>query len=142
MYSSAEEFVGELFSGLDGRGSPAEEPFGGLRCQVDAAVAARATIVVVPVGAMEGNPTFGDVQYPGHAGQVEAVGGNVAGGHVTGRTFIEGDEATNGRGPASDAIAVASGGTGGEHQPGILIGQDKLLGQVDFDQFLGIGDIR
>ena len=45
----------------DGGHRPAVEPFGGLRRHVDAAVAVRDAIVVVPVGAVEGDAAFGDV---------------------------------------------------------------------------------
>src|ERR671924_44166 len=52
---------------------PAVEPFGGLRRHVDAAVTVRNAVVVVPVGAVKGDPTLSNVQYPGHAGEVKSI---------------------------------------------------------------------
>src|SRR6266498_216645 len=67
--------------GRYGRNCPAEEPFCSLRRHIEAAMAVRMTIVVVPVGAMEGDAALRDVQHPGYARQVKAIGGNVPGSH-------------------------------------------------------------
>src|SRR5215213_1532124 len=55
------------------RHRPAVEPFCGLRRHIDAAVAVRDAIVIVPVGAVEGDPTFSDIQHPWHTREVKAV---------------------------------------------------------------------
>ena len=80
-----------LFKGYEGH-RPAEEPFGGLRCHVDATMAARTSIVVMPVGAVKGNTLLGEVKHPGHAGEVKAIGGNIASRHMPGGTFMERNE--------------------------------------------------
>src|SRR5687767_8730838 len=61
---------------------PAVEPFGGLWRHIDTTVTVRDTIVVVPVRPVERDPVLGNVQHPGYAGEVEAVGGDVAVCHV------------------------------------------------------------
>src|SRR5690242_12038036 len=86
---------------------PAEEPFRSLGRQIDAAMAVRMTIVIVPVRAMEGDPAFGDIQHPGHARQVEAIRGDIAGSHMAGRTFMIGDEVPD-RGGVFSAQAFAT----------------------------------
>ena len=86
-----------LFKGHEGHG-PAEKPFGGLWCHIDAAMAARTSIVVVPVGAMKGDPLLSEIKHPGHSGEVKAIGGNIASRHVPGGTFMERNEFTVWRG--------------------------------------------
>src|SRR5574341_201671 len=86
---------------------PAIQPFGGLRRQVDAAMAARTPKVIMPVGAMEGNTIFIDVEHPRNAGQVKTAGGDIAGCHVPGGTFMKCLEFTVRRGVGSTAQASA-----------------------------------
>jgi len=50
--------IDQFLIGEHGGRRPAEELFGGLRSQVEAAMTARAAIVVVPVCSMEGDPAW------------------------------------------------------------------------------------
>src|SRR5690606_5574133 len=52
------------------RRGPAEDPLGGLRRQVDTAVAVHTPVVVVPVCAVRRRKARREVRYPGDAGQV------------------------------------------------------------------------
>ena len=86
-------------------------------------MAVRMTIVVVPVGAMEGDAALRDVQHPGHTGQVKAIGGNVPGSHVPCRAFMVRDEIPN-RGCVSSTQAFAPGrDTRGEDDLSIFVRQ-------------------
>ena len=89
-----------LFKGYEGH-RPAEEPFGGLRGHVNAAMAARASIIIVPVGAMEGDTFLGYVKHPGHAWEVKTIGGNITSHHVPGGTFMVCNEFAIGRAVSS-----------------------------------------
>ena len=89
-----------LFKGYEGH-RPAEEPFSGLRCHVDATMAARTSIVVMPVGAVKGNTLLGEVKHPGHAWEVKTIGGNITSRHVPGGTFMVCNEFAIGRAVSS-----------------------------------------
>ena len=80
-----------LFKGYEGH-RPAEEPFGGLRCHIDAAMTAWASIVIVPVGAVKGDALLSEIKHPGYSGEVKTIGGNIASRHVPGGTFMERNE--------------------------------------------------
>src|SRR5215217_7475226 len=94
--------------------APTVEPFGGLRCQVDAAMTARPTKVVVPVGAVEGNSIFPDIDDPGHTGKVKAAGSDVTGCHMPCRTFMEREKISAGGCVGSATEASTRRGACGE----------------------------
>src|SRR5215213_4172015 len=89
LHLRAHMTVSQFLIGCYRGNAPTVEPLGGLWRQVDAAMTARPTEVVVPVGAVERNPIFFDVDDPGHTGQVKAAGGEVTGCHVACGTFME-----------------------------------------------------
>ena len=92
LHQRAFIFVFKLLVRLHNRTCPAEKPFRGGWTQVHTTVTLGMTKVVMSVRAMQRNSGFGDVHDPRHAGQIKTVGGDVACGHVTGRTFVIGHE--------------------------------------------------
>src|SRR5512139_3839205 len=95
---------------------PAIDPFGRRRGQVHTAMAARASIVVMPVGAMEGIAYAGEKGTPGHAGQ--AVHGFLLDRitfirHVNGGALVVGEE-------------FPLGGIGPSHTARAALREDKL----------------
>src|SRR5215212_274506 len=82
---------------LNGGNAPAVQPLGCLGRQVDAAMTARPAKVVVPVGAVEGNPIFPDVNYPRYAGEIESAGCQVTSRHVPRGSLMECEEVSDWR---------------------------------------------
>src|SRR5690606_7581534 len=98
-----------LIWGKDGTG-PAVQPFGDTGRQVDTAVAARMSIIVVPVGAVEGMPGAREERAPRHTGQVVDVRYGVAEvRHVYGRSLVIGAPFAFGRICAALSAGTADG---------------------------------
>src|SRR5258706_6773074 len=73
---------------------PAEKPFRSLRRQVDTAMTARMSIIIVPISAMKGDAAFGDIQHPRHTGQVKSAGGDITSRHMARGAFMESQKVT------------------------------------------------
>ena len=95
--------VHKFFVNRHSRCRPAEEPFGSLRGQVDTAVTARTSVVVMPVGTVEGDPALGNVGHPWYTREVKSACGEIASRHVAGGTFMECNVIANGRGVGAAA---------------------------------------
>src|SRR5688572_5024172 len=83
------------------RSAPAINPFGLLRGQVDAAVAVRFAIIVMPVRAMDRDAVNIDIGCPGHTRQVIETGYSVPAGHMPRRTLEKREETACGRAGAT-----------------------------------------
>jgi len=113
-----------------GRHRPAEDPLGLLRQQVDAAVAARPAVVVVPVGAVKGDPAAGEVRGPAHAGQVVVIVAARAARHARAGVLAKDAELAAVGGKAAHPLRRAELPAGRrarrEHRPVILVRGDGL----------------
>src|SRR5712692_10613136 len=87
------------------RQRPAEDPLGIFGPHVDTSMAARAAIVIVPVGAMDGNAPPMKIADPRHTRQIKEIGrGGVIAGHVAGWPLAQYRPVAGGR--AKNALAV------------------------------------
>ena len=125
--------VYKLFIGWDDGACPAVEPFGALGGEINTAVTTWCAKIVMPVRTVKRDATFGDVEYPGHAGQVVAVIGEVAGGHVAAGTFIVRHELAVGRIVFAAHKACAGGCPRRINGTVILEGDHELVFETYFD---------
>src|SRR6185436_10310414 len=97
---------------------------------------ARASVIVVPVGSVKGNPIFLDVEHPRYTGQVKAAGGNITSCHVSCGTFMKCLEFAIGRGVRPAAQASARGSARGKDQVIVLVRHHHLFVEVYHHAFV------
>ena len=123
----------------DDRPGPAIDEFGVYRAEIDATLAARTSIIVVPVRAMKGDPCAGKEGHPGHAGQVVRANLNISLiCHVDGWPLVVRQKITN----RSCGGAGAGGTTRDQHRIVPFESSHGLGRQVNVDGLEGFGNVR
>jgi hypothetical protein len=86
---------------------------------------------------MKGDAALRDVQYPGHTGQIEAIRGNIASGHMSRGTFVVCDELISNRRCIPPAQAFMSGGDARRKDDfSVFVSQQQLIIQPQLNAFV------